>query len=67
MRPNKETINALLDNDQAALSRILARKTAALKAALGEKYPQCGSANCSADDEQGHCDDCDAHWYHDDL
>lgn len=57
------TVNALLDDDQPALDRILAAKTKALKAALGEECPECGSGNCAADDEQGHCEACDAHWY----
>lgn len=57
------TIEALLDNDQPKLNAILAAKQRALLAALGEECPECGSSNCAADDEQGHCDDCEAHWY----
>jgi len=67
MKIDPATINALLDNDQPKLNAILAAKTKALKAALGDQCPECGSANCAADNEQGHCDDCDAHWYHDEM
>lgn len=63
MKTDTATIQALLDNDQPKLNAILAAKQKALYAALGERCPECSSTNCAADEEQGHCDDCDAHWY----
>jgi uncharacterized protein (DUF983 family) len=63
MKTDTATIQALLDNDQPKLTAILAAKQKALYAALGERCPECGSGNCAADEEQGHCDDCEAHWY----
>lgn len=67
MNIGKETIEALLDNDQRKLNAILATKIRALKAALGEKCPNCGSENCAADNDGGHCDDCEASWNHSDF
>jgi hypothetical protein len=67
MKIDRATIEALLDNNQPKLNAILVAKTKALKVALGEQCPECGSENCAADNEQGHCEDCDYHWYFDDL
>jgi hypothetical protein len=61
------TVAAILDNDQTKLAAILAAKTRALHAALGERCPECGSSKCAADDECGECDSCGATWNHDDL
>ena len=63
MRTDTATIQALLDNDQPKLNAILAAKQKALYAALGERCPECGSNNCATSDDEGHCDDCEAHWY----
>jgi hypothetical protein len=67
MNIDPRTISALLDNDQPKLEALLAAKVKALKAALGDECPECGSSECAADDIQGHCDSCDATWYLEDL
>ena len=63
MNNDRATIEALLDNDQPKLDTILSAKIKSLKAMTGEQCPDCGSENCSADNEQGDCDDCGHHWY----
>jgi hypothetical protein len=62
MNIDRATIEVLLDNDQPKLNAILAAKTKALKAMLGDQCPDCGSDNCAADNEQGYCNDCNHHW-----
>jgi hypothetical protein len=41
--PTKSTIEALLDNDQATLTRNANELSKALKIALGDRCPECGS------------------------
>lgn len=72
MKNDTETIKMLLAGDQAGLTKRANAMQRILGAKMGTRCPECGHEDRTgetviADDVQGCCEECGAHWEHEDF